>query len=62
MPNEVTGKHIAFLTANENASGTWVDQEVRVCTNGPNALVPIRTPDDLPASGDQLLSTLTSFG
>jgi protease I len=32
-----------------NAGGNWVDEEVQVCTNGPNALVTSRKPDDLPA-------------
>ena len=32
-----------------NAGGTWVDEEVQVCTNGPNVLVTSRKPDDLPA-------------
>jgi protease I len=32
-----------------NAGGTWVDQEVTVCSNGPNILVTSRKPDDLPA-------------
>ncbi|MCU4185464.1 type 1 glutamine amidotransferase [Acidiferrimicrobium sp. IK] len=32
-----------------NAGGTWVDEEVQVCTSGPNTLVSSRNPDDLPA-------------
>lgn len=32
-----------------NAGGTWVDEEVKVCTAGPNTLVTSRNPDDLPA-------------
>jgi protease I len=32
-----------------NAGGTWVDEEVVVCTGGPNTLVSSRKPDDLPA-------------
>ncbi|NUS02358.1 MAG: type 1 glutamine amidotransferase, partial [Nonomuraea sp.] len=32
-----------------NAGATWVDQEVVVCTNGPNTLVSSRKPDDLKA-------------
>lgn len=32
-----------------NAGGTWVDQEVQVCTTGANVLVTSRKPDDLPA-------------
>lgn len=32
-----------------NAGGTWKDQEVVVCDEGPNTLVTSRNPDDLPA-------------
>ena len=32
-----------------NAGADWVDEEVVVCTDGPNALVTSRRPDDLPA-------------
>ena len=32
-----------------NAGGTWVDEEVVVCPNGPNILVTSRKPDDLKA-------------
>jgi protease I len=32
-----------------NAGGTWVDEEVVVCPNGPNVLVTSRKPDDLKA-------------
>jgi protease I len=32
-----------------NAGGTWVDEEVQVCTAGPNVLVTSRKPDDLKA-------------
>ncbi|HEY3501604.1 MAG TPA: type 1 glutamine amidotransferase domain-containing protein [Actinocatenispora sp.] len=32
-----------------NAGGSWVDEEVVVCTDGPNTLVSSRKPDDLPA-------------
>jgi protease I len=38
-----------------NAGGNWVDAEVRVCTNGPNALVTSRKPDDLPAFCEQMV-------
>ena len=33
-----------------NAGANWVDQEVMVCTGGPNTLVSSRKPDDLPLS------------
>jgi protease I len=32
-----------------NAGATWVDEEVRVCEDGPNVLVSSRRPDDLKA-------------
>jgi protease I len=32
-----------------NAGGTWVDEEVQICTAGPNTLVTSRKPDDLKA-------------
>ncbi|GLW09567.1 glutamine amidotransferase [Microtetraspora sp. NBRC 13810] len=32
-----------------NAGATWVDEEVITCTDGPNALVSSRKPDDLKA-------------
>jgi protease I len=35
-----------------NAGGTWVDQEVTVCSSGPNVLVTSRKPQDLPAFCD----------
>jgi protease I len=38
-----------------NAGGTWVDEEVQVCTNGPNTLITSRKPDDLPAFCDAML-------
>jgi len=39
----------------ENAGGTWVDEEVHVCTNGPNVLVTSRKPDDLSSFTKTLL-------
>ncbi|MFJ9411443.1 type 1 glutamine amidotransferase domain-containing protein [Streptomyces sp. NPDC101393] len=32
-----------------NAGGTWVDEQVKVCTAGPNTLITSRRPDDLAA-------------
>jgi protease I len=32
-----------------NAGGTWVDEQVKVCTGGPNTLITSRKPDDLAA-------------
>ncbi|WP_248964720.1 type 1 glutamine amidotransferase domain-containing protein [Sphaerisporangium perillae] len=33
----------------QNAGASWVDQEVMICTNGPNKLITSRKPDDLKA-------------
>jgi protease I len=38
----------------ENAGGAWRDDEVVVCTAGPNTLVSSRKPDDLPAFIDAM--------
>jgi protease I len=39
-----------------NAGAQWVDEEVKVCTGGPNVLVTSRKPDDLPAFNETLVS------
>jgi deglycase len=39
-----------------NAGGTWVDEEVQVCTSGPNTLISSRKPDDLKAFCESLVS------
>ncbi|MFD9821703.1 type 1 glutamine amidotransferase domain-containing protein [Streptomyces violascens] len=41
-----------------NAGGTWVDEQVKVCTSGPNTLVTSRKPDDLKAFCEALLDQL----
>jgi protease I len=38
-----------------NAGGTWVDEQVVVCTAGPNTLVTSRRPQDLPTFCDTLV-------
>ncbi|MGH9087243.1 MAG: type 1 glutamine amidotransferase domain-containing protein [Acidimicrobiales bacterium] len=43
-----------------NAGGTWVDEEVKVCEQGPNVLVTSRKPDDVPAFCDTLLGVLAA--
>jgi protease I len=40
-----------------NAGAHWVDEQVKVCTGGPNVLVTSRKPDDLPAFNETLVST-----
>jgi protease I len=38
-----------------NAGATWVDQQVRTCTAGPNTLITSRKPDDLEAFNEAVL-------
>jgi protease I len=44
-----------------NAGGLWVDEEVAVCTSGPNTLVTSRKPDDLKAFCAQLIETFSEI-
>ncbi|WUS42630.1 type 1 glutamine amidotransferase [Kitasatospora sp. NBC_01250] len=39
-----------------NAGAHWVDEEVRLCTAGPNTLITSRKPDDLPLFNDALVT------
>lgn len=43
-----------------NAGATWVDEEVVVCTDGPNPLISSRKPDDLKAFCDAIISALAA--
>jgi protease I len=43
----------------ENAGGSWVDEEVKVCTAGPNTLISSRKPDDLKAFCAELLDAFS---
>ncbi len=43
----------------KNAGGTWVDEQVKVCTAGPNTLVTSRKPADLKAFDE---AALEAFG
>jgi protease I len=43
-----------------NAGGHWVDEEVRVCTNGPNTLITSRKPDDLKAFCQELTTAFAA--
>jgi protease I len=43
-----------------NAGGQWVDEEVVVCTGGPNLLVTSRKPDDLPRFCEEMLSAFAN--
>lgn len=56
----VTGRTLtswpSVRTDLENAGATWVDDEVVVCTDGPNTIVSSRKPDDLPAFEREMIS------
>ena len=43
-----------------NAGGTWVDEEVKLCTAGPNVLITSRKPDDLKAFCAETVETFAS--
>lgn len=43
-----------------NAGANWVDQEVAVCTDGPNTIVSSRNPDDLDAFDRELVKAFAS--
>ena len=43
-----------------NAGGTWVDEEVALCTDGPNTLLTSRKPDDLPAFCAKLVEVVAA--
>lgn len=43
-----------------NAGANWVDEEVVVCSRGPNTLVSSRKPDDLPAFCSTLVGTFAA--
>ncbi|MGH8273283.1 MAG: type 1 glutamine amidotransferase domain-containing protein [Gammaproteobacteria bacterium] len=45
----------SIATDIENAGGTRVDEEVFVCTGGPNTLVTSRKPDDIPAFNEKMI-------
>lgn len=43
-----------------NAGATWVDEEVQICTAGPNTLVTSRKPDDLKAYCQEAIEAFAS--
>jgi len=45
-----------------NAGATWVDEEVHVCTDGPNLLVSSRRPADLPVFCDTFVTRFAKAG
>jgi protease I len=46
----------------QNAGGRWVDEQVHVCTAGPNTLVTSRKPDDLPAFCSEMVRAFAESG
>lgn len=61
--NVVEGRQItswpSLQTDLRNAGAQWVDEQVVVCTEGPNTLVSSRKPDDLPAFCAKLVETFS---
>ncbi|MEU6845005.1 type 1 glutamine amidotransferase domain-containing protein [Streptomyces sp. NPDC046716] len=49
----------SLATDIRNAGGTWVDEQVKICTGGPNVLVTSRRPDDLKAFDAALLEQVS---
>ncbi|MBV9486805.1 MAG: type 1 glutamine amidotransferase [Frankiaceae bacterium] len=45
-----------------NAGGTWVDEEVKVCTAGPNTMISSRKPDDLKAFCETFVEEFAKAG
>jgi protease I len=45
-----------------NAGATWVDEEVVVCTDGPNTLISSRKPDDLKAFCQTIVDEFAAAG
>ncbi len=43
-----------------NAGGTWVDEEVQICTRAPNTLVTSRRPDDLKAYCQEIVQAFAA--
>lgn len=43
-----------------NAGATWVDEEVKICTSGPNVLVTSRKPSDLKAFDDEAVTAFAN--
>lgn len=52
----------SIATDIENAGGQRVDEEVCVCTHGPNTLVTSRKPGDIPAFNQKMLETFAQAG
>ncbi|GHG52943.1 type 1 glutamine amidotransferase domain-containing protein [Streptomyces griseocarneus] len=46
----------------QNAGGSWVDEQVKVCTHGPNTLITSRKPDDLKAFCDAFTAEFRKAG
>jgi protease I len=55
VPGRTLASWPSLQTDIRNAGGEWVDEEVHVCTDGPNLLVSSRKPDDLAAFCTELV-------
>ncbi len=60
LPGRTLTSWPSLRTDIRNAGGTWVDEQVRVCTAGPGTLITSRRPDDLKAFDDALLAAATA--
>ncbi|MFJ2394502.1 type 1 glutamine amidotransferase domain-containing protein [Streptomyces sp. NPDC087843] len=56
VPGRVLTSWPSLGTDIRNAGGTWVDEQVHVCDQGPNVLITSRKPDDLEAFREAFLT------
>ncbi|MFJ5274508.1 type 1 glutamine amidotransferase domain-containing protein [Streptomyces sp. NPDC088358] len=56
VPGRVLTSWPSLQTDIRNAGGTWVDEQVHVCDQGPNVLITSRKPDDLEAFREAFLT------
>ncbi|MEU0038644.1 type 1 glutamine amidotransferase domain-containing protein [Streptomyces sp. NPDC006333] len=56
VPGRVLTSWPSLRTDIRNAGGTWVDEQVHVCDQGPNVLITSRKPDDLEAFREAFLT------
>ncbi|MET7889406.1 type 1 glutamine amidotransferase domain-containing protein [Streptomyces avermitilis] len=56
VPGRVLTSWPSLRTDIRNAGGTWVDEQVQICDQGPNTLITSRKPDDLKAFREAFLT------
>ncbi|MEU2585588.1 type 1 glutamine amidotransferase domain-containing protein [Streptomyces avermitilis] len=56
VPGRVLTSWPSLRTDIRNAGGTWVDEQVQICNQGPNTLITSRKPDDLKAFREAFLT------